>query len=163
MKLELRRASLADKDLVLQVREACIRNLAPEHYSADEVESWLLEKNAAGTIQRLERGLLWLGLRSNQVIGFCCGVPGEVESLFVHPAFQGFGFGRRLLAKAEEPSRRERRATIKVISTRNAAGFYAASGYELVKDFQFRFPSGAVVEAHEMRKRVLSISQSLHG
>jgi GNAT superfamily N-acetyltransferase len=155
MRLELRKATLDDAAAVLEVRETSIRALAPAHYSFAEVELWLMERNAAGTLQRLARGLLWLGLRADRVVGFACGVPGEVESLFVRPAYQGFGFGKRLLAAAERASLAAGVAAIKVISTRNAAAFYRAQGYRHVAEVLHRLPSGAAVAARELRKDLI--------
>jgi putative acetyltransferase len=148
----LRRASRRDWEAVLEVREACIRSLSPDFYTDGEVEGWLARENAAGTRERLERGTIWAGLCRGRVVGYSCGVPGEVEGLFVHPDFQGVGLGRRLLQKAEEPSVARREEFIRVISTHNAKPFYRAQGYRSLKVVSFRFPSGLEIEAHELRK-----------
>lgn len=156
MKLRLRRAVKEDWGTISTIREACIWSLAPDYYTPREVESWLAKENAMGTRERLESGHLWAGMHDDRVVGYSCGAPGEVEGLFVHPAFQGFGLGKLLLIKAEEPSYALRKSSIKVISTRNAEFFYRTRGYRVMREVAFHFPSGLEIGACELRKELRS-------
>jgi len=66
------------------------------------------------------------------VTGFGCRVADQVELLYVDPAAQGRGIGRRLLADLERSARRGGLSSLRLATAHNAEGFYAGAGYRVV-------------------------------
>lgn len=73
----------------------------------------------------------------------------ELDALFVDPARQRRGFGRRLIAHCAERARADGAKALHVIGNTHAKEFYAACGFEVLGAFETRFGSALL-----MRKRL---------
>jgi len=79
---------------------------------------------------------------------------GEVDAVFVDPAHQGRGVGRRLLRALEEMAAAHGFGHLFLTASLNAVPFYRSAGYEPVRHELYRHRSRLIIPAVYMEKRL---------
>jgi GNAT superfamily N-acetyltransferase len=79
---------------------------------------------------------------------------GEVDAVFVDPAHQGRGIGRRLLRALEEMAAAHGYGRVFLTASLNAVPFYRSAGYDPVRDELHDHRSGLKIPAVYMEKHL---------
>ena len=137
----------ADADLPALLEAWHQASLAAHSFLSDE----FLEKERSRIAEEwLPKSETLVYVTDGRVVGFLSLVDNEVGGLFVHPEFQGRGFGRALMDKARA-SRPYLELTVFEANSRGRA-FYDVYGFEVVE----RVANG--VEGHpELRLRLKKV------
>ncbi len=69
----------------------------------------------------------------------------ELDALFVEPAIQRRGIGRRLVDHCAEKARSMGSGALHVVGNMHAKQFYLSCGFTVVGDFQTRFGLGLLM------------------
>jgi GNAT superfamily N-acetyltransferase len=146
----LRPLRKADLDTVGALQEASILALGAAVYSRAQLDAWA----RFGWHYRhklLDDGAFFVAERPDRLIGVGGWSPDSLATelawlryLFVHPDAAGRGVGRRLVEAIEADARGSGKASFRVWSSLNAAGFYAALGYLRVR--RGRWPVTGAIE-----------------
>jgi GNAT superfamily N-acetyltransferase len=115
-------------------REALLRH-------PDAIEIPLAQIQAGGVFVLEENGA---------VAGFCAIVPREdgdteLEALFVEPASQRRGIGKRLVEYSAGIARSKGSTTLHVVGNPHAEQFYLACGFAIIGRFETRFGPGLLM------------------
>jgi GNAT superfamily N-acetyltransferase len=124
----IRSAAPQDAQRIHQLHVAAVRALCAPHYAPEIVEGWLANRSARGYLRGIRSGAIVVAEMESRVVGFGEGVPGEVASVFVDPAFANRGIGSALL---EDVLRRvqDRQGPVRLESTLDAVGFHERFGF----------------------------------
>lgn len=133
--MRIRRARYADADRICSLHRASIQELCGRSYSAEQIAGWIEplvpERYHAG----MERFDFFVA-ETDRVIGFCIlnTTESELLAIYFDPVAAGHGHGRMLMRYVEEVARGKGVTELKLKSTLNAVGFYAACGYRRIQD-----------------------------
>ena|SRR5437867_2781102 len=125
----LRQARREDAARLHELHTASVRVLCSLHYPAEIIDGWLKNRSADGYLAPIKRGVLFVALRDDRIIGFGEAAAGVVVAVYVDPSGIRQGVGSALLRHALGLARREHNGSIGVESTLNAIGFYAKHGF----------------------------------
>lgn len=134
-----------DKHIIRQYSEEDLNDVISSWESASkEAHPFLTEEFQAKVRHDIPNLYLpnadtWVVEYESQVVGFMALIGNEVGAMFVKPAFQGKGFGRALMDKAQEL-----RGDLEVeVFKENKIGqkFYFRYGFEILKEKTFE-PTG---------------------
>lgn len=106
----------------------------------------ILQEAAKGTAVVLEL--------DGRIIGTGTLAGNKIKRVFVDPAFQNQGLGRRIMQALEDQARAEGIETVQLHASLVARRFYDGLGYRLVKDNAIPLGNGQRLEYHEMNKRL---------
>lgn len=131
----LRTFAPADAGPCAELIALTLRTSNARDYGADYIDALLPSMSAEALLARAESARYLVALEGDRIVG-CGGLQPpeaggcELVNVFVHPAFQGRGVGRRLVRALEERARAlgVRRATLHASIT--ALDFYRRLGYE---------------------------------
>ena len=93
--------------------EEAILTSAAEHYSEEQLRAWADRRSVEGHARMIERTTAFVATGEDRIAGFATialvaghGLAaGEIDQLFVHPAFGGRGVARLLLSTVERAAR----------------------------------------------------------
>lgn len=129
----LRPAAPGDGQAVFDVTRNSVRELAKDHYSAEQIAGWMGERTAETYEALIAKGLLVVVEQEGKIVGFVDSEPGEVTRLFLLADAAGSGLGKRLLEIGIQNARRDHEGPVRVESTVNAEGFYRRHGFRMVE------------------------------
>ena len=134
--LSIRRLEPGDADGAAAVIRAALRETNAKDYAADFIEAFAESMTADEIRRRAAASHFYAACDGGRVVGCGAAAPYEgradeceLRTVFVLPAYQGRGLGRRLVETLEgdELCRRARR--IELSSSVTAVGFYEKLGY----------------------------------
>ena len=128
----LRRAKQEDGEAIWHVHTQAIREIAKSHYTQAQVEAWAgrltpqsyrksIESRDLFVAEDTEGSIMGFGQLNQQI--------GEVEAVYVHPAYRRRGVGRQLLQTLEEVGRQIGLTALHLDSSLNAVAFYEYAGF----------------------------------
>lgn len=151
--MQIRLARIEDLTPIAQVYHASIAELCSTDYDQDVILAWLNTSKPESRQQDIESGCLWVvesfsrstfDLESNNqpttkpsleqnnrykgLAGFMAVAPGELMSLFIHPAYSGLGVGKKL-AEIGIQFAKKGHHSIRLESTLNTVPFYQKLGF----------------------------------
>lgn len=110
---------------------AAVAAVGEEFYSEEEKRAWIDRFPAEELLARMGRFPHWVAEVDGVVGGFAAleTEKGYVDTMFVHPEYQGKGIGAALMSRVLESARETgvRRVTLK--ASRNAEAFYGRFGF----------------------------------
>lgn len=92
-------------------------------------------------------------IEKKKVIGYISLKKNEINKLFIHPSYQGKGYGKKLMDKAISIVRRRGVKTIKLYSNLGAKGFYSKCGFNMIKKVR-RSSNGVNYYCFLMKKKI---------
>ena len=133
--MEVRRATREDAAAIASVNERAIRLTAAGHYSPGQIEAWASAVTTARAAAMIDDTLTFVALADGRVKGFAnLVVPeGEVDQLYVDPAFGRRGVARALCAAVEAAATARGIARLTTTASLFAAPAFARFGYSEVR------------------------------
>jgi GNAT superfamily N-acetyltransferase len=155
--IEIRAGGRADPEAIMLVHVAAIIAGGPAAYSDRQVAAWAAKTD--GT-DRYEDSLadpttdVLVAEAGDRVVGFgeLDVAQGEIEAVFVDPAYSGRGIGSALLARFERRLREAGFDRARLRAVLNAVGFYEDRGYERVERVTTTTTAGVEVESVWMER-----------
>ncbi len=98
--MQIRRAGVADEEVLAQIRRDAILVLAVPPLSPEEAESWARQIAVDRIARALRKHVVWVAV-DKSVIGWVEVDRDHIAALYVSPAYAGRGVGSALLARAE--------------------------------------------------------------
>ncbi|WP_115732341.1 GNAT family N-acetyltransferase [Aminobacter aminovorans] len=129
----LRPARSGDGRAVFDVTRHSVRELAKEHYSAEQIAGWMGDRTPDTYEALIAKGLMVVAEQGDRIVGFVDSEPGEVTRLFLLADVAGSGLGKMLLEIGIRNARQDHEGPIRVESTVNAEGFYRRHGFRAVE------------------------------
>lgn len=129
----VRPALAADAERLHALHTASVRGLCGDHYSADIIDGWLLNRSADIYRPIIERGDIFVAVDEERVVGFGEAVPGEIRAIYVDPAEARKGIGTVLMHHAMRIAGHTAHGTIALVSSLNAVAFYERFGFRVTR------------------------------
>lgn len=112
-------------------------------------EDWMIRWKDELTIsaEQIRNLNIWVALLGNMIIGFCAisekAESYDIEHHWILPEYIGYGYGRKLLNKAINMTRKEYKPLL-VVADPNAEGFYKKMGFKRSHSVE-SFPEGRLL------------------
>lgn len=173
--LNLRVATLADRDALRVLIDRSARELSKGDYRAEQVEGALQGTFGVdsqliqdGTYFVVEAGAAIVGCggwsyrrtlfggdkrteRDSGMLDPCCD-PAKIRAFFVDPAYARKGIGTLLLEKCESEARQRGFSRVELMSTLPGVRLYSARGYTGVERVHYNVAPGVAIEFVPMSK-----------
>jgi GNAT superfamily N-acetyltransferase len=175
--LNLRAATLEDREVLRELIDRSARELSKGDYRAEQVEGAL--QGAFGVDSQLIQDGTFFVVEEGAVIVGCGGWsyrrtlfggdkraerdaalldprtdPAKIRAFFVDPAHARKGIGTMLLDKCESEARRRGFSRVELMSTLPGVRLYSARGYSGVEQVQYEVAPGVVIEFVPMCKAI---------
>ncbi len=171
----VRTAREGDTERMAAAHAAATVALGRSAYDPEQVRAWARGRYDYGVDEDCERLVVAVRERStdpengpaadyDEVLGFGAlryeagdyldGVAGEVQAVYVHPAFARQGVGAALYADLERAARERDVGSLGLWASLNAVGFYERQGFERVAEHDHEFGDGVAATVVEMHKRL---------
>ncbi len=175
--LNLRAATLEDREALRDLIDRSARELSKGDYRAEQVEGAL--QGAFGVDSQLIQDGTFFVVEEGPVIVGCGGWsyrrtlfggdkraerdaalldprtdPAKIRAFFVDPAHARKGIGTMLLDKCESEARRRGFSRVELMSTLPGVRLYSARGYSGVEQVQYEVAPGVVIEFVPMSKAI---------
>jgi len=153
----LRRATAADAPAMWEVRCDAIRRTCRSHYPVELLERWASTPLPESFGQRIEDEHVVAGMIDSRIVGFASLKASEklIDAVFVSPDAGRNGLGRQLLAQLEEVAVKLGLQMLRVNASLNAAPFYAAAGYEAMREDIYTTSAGVEIACVRMKKSLV--------
>lgn len=131
--LSLRPYRSDDLDAVIAVFLGSVRKVAAKDYSPAQIEAWAQADPDKWSVRLLAR-MAWVVSAEQQVVGFAeLEADGHLDTLFVHPAYQGRGVATALLDIVEAAARGQGVLRLFTEASITAYPFFERRGFQLLK------------------------------
>lgn len=134
MDVIVRPATSTDTAAISRVVIAALRESNSQDYSPDviaQVERSFSPESVGALLHKRKVFVAWLG---GNITGTASLDGAVVRSVFVDPAYQGAGIGRRLMEVIHATAAQVGVGVLRVPSSITAERFYAALGYQKIRD-----------------------------
>jgi GNAT superfamily N-acetyltransferase len=152
-KMALRRAVAADAGPIHELHLRSVRQLCREVYSLEIIEGWLRNRAPRGYLPGIQREEMYVAEIDGKIVGFGHAVPGQIEAIFVDPAFVRRGIGSKLMENGIKMAAAGASGTIKIESTLNARPLYEKFGFKVFREILVKRNSVAI-PALEMYREI---------
>ncbi|MDX8501375.1 GNAT family N-acetyltransferase [Mesorhizobium sp. VK4C] len=150
--LTVRRASDDEADAVSRVIVAALRETNARDYAPDIIARVEQSFSPLAMLQFFRKRQVFVAIVGNQVVGTASLDGATVRSVFVGPAFQSRGIGRRLMAEVEEAAWADGVKVLTVPSSVTAEPFYSKLGFRAVRD-SFHGDERTIIMERSLRYR----------
>jgi putative acetyltransferase len=133
-KITIRKAVAADAEPIHELHLRSVRQLCREVYSPEIIEGWLQNRAPRGYLPGIRRGEMYVAEIGGRIIGFGHAVPGQIEAIFVDPAFIRRGIGSKLTEHGIKMAAAGTSGRIKIESTLNARPLYEKFGFRVFRE-----------------------------
>lgn len=134
MEYPIRLATCQDADAISRVVISALKESNAQDYSPEVIANVMQNFSSQVIVQLMSRRQMHVATLDQRVVATASLDGGIVRSVFVEPAFQGHGIGKQLMAVIENCARNAGLPTLLVPSSITAEGFYAALGFQRVRD-----------------------------
>ena len=134
MDCQIRSATLDDSAAISRVVIAALRGTNSQDYSPDIIAQVELSFAPEAVSTLLDKRKVFVALLGETVAGTASLDGSVVRSVFVDPAYQGRGIGRLLMDVIHATAVSAGVGALRVPSSITAQSFYAALGYEPIRD-----------------------------
>jgi GNAT superfamily N-acetyltransferase len=146
---DFRRTDLpALKSLIHQTITTCY----PGHYCAEAVRFFVVYHDEEAILRDANRGLTAVLDRTGRILGTGTLVGDEIKRVFVAPAVQGRGFGRRIMRHLEEAAARQGIKTVRLDASLPSKPFYERLGYVATEAASLPVDNGRRLDFFKMQK-----------
>jgi len=151
-----RPASPADLPALWALRTRAVHASCAAHYPPDVIATWCMAGPPASmpVLVRLGGGVV--AEDAGRAVGYAVldAETGEVDALFVEPAWQGRGIAAGLMAAVDAMAREAGLERLYLSASLNAVSFYQRAGFRAVRDRMVAHRSGITIRAVVMEKRL---------
>jgi putative acetyltransferase len=152
-KITLRKAAAADTETIHELHLRSVRQLCREAYSPEIIEGWLQDRAPRGYLPGIQQGEMYVAEIDGRIVGFGHAVPGQIEAIFVHPAFGRRGIGSKLMEYGVKMAAAGTTGTIKIESTLNAHPLYEKFGFKVFREMLVK-RNNVAIPALEMYREI---------
>ena len=146
---EFQRADLAAlKSLVHKTITTCY----PGHYGVEAVRFFLNYHQEEAILRDAGEGLTLVLDKAGRILGTGSMVGDEIKRVFVDPAFQKQGFGRRIVQRLEEAAAARGVKAVKLDASLPSKAFYDKLGYTTVEPAFLPVGNGRRLDFFKMQK-----------
>jgi GNAT superfamily N-acetyltransferase len=146
---DFQRADLAAlKSLVHKTITTCY----PGHYSIEAIRFFVDYHDEAAILRDADAGLTIVLDKAGRILGTGSVVDDEIKRVFVDPAFQKHGFGRRIVQCLEEAAARHGVETVRLDASLPSKAFYDALGYVTIETASLPLENGQRLDFFKMQK-----------
>ena len=133
--ITIRRATQRDRESIWNVHIRAIQEICKSHYSPKEIADWSEVLKPIRYNEPIKRGSFFVAVDDNVIVGFgnLNQDSGEIEAVYVAPAYVGRGVGRQILQALESVAREVGLTVLRLSSSLNAVQFYENAGYRRQK------------------------------
>lgn len=153
--MHIRKALGADAQRVFDIRNQAINHQCLGHYAAADLRAWTDGSLSEYFVELLER-TGHVAMIGDQIVG--SGMldleSGQIDAVFVDPAYMAHGVGRRMINHLEQLARQAGLSRLILDSTLNAADFYRRCGFVGERIAQYSSPRGLTLACVPMTKHV---------
>ena len=143
-----------DAEAIHEVHMASIRGLCSMHYSAAEIGAWCGGRAASNYRLPIREKVVLVAEVDARIRGFGQLDPkGVIEAVYVHPDQPRQGVGGALLRALEARALRLGCEVLRLDSSLNAVGFYAAAGYRTVERRRHEIRPGVFIPCEHMERQ----------
>lgn len=155
--MQVRRATVADRDGIYDVHVTAVRVTCATHYAPHEIEGWAGTKRSESYAPPFDTCDIFVAVEDNRVIGFSQINPAmyEVEAVYVHPAHGRRGIGRALLQQVEHAAFARGLRELRLAASLNAVAFYTSCGFIAHAEANYRLSSGITIRCVPMTKTLV--------
>lgn len=127
----IRPAVKEDLEAISRLRTETILETGQEAYSSEQLQGWAAVQPGDRTLMRISDGCVLLGFSGSRLVASNALDLDESEmvSLFVRPAYQGQGIGRRMVNEIERLAVRFGMRELRAEASLPSVDFYHACGY----------------------------------
>lgn len=130
----IRQADPQEASPISRVVLSALRQSNAQDYSAEIIAQVARNFSPEAILQRLAQRQVYVAIREGQVVATASLDQDVVRSVFVEPSQQGLGIGKQLMEHLQSIALDQGCTRLRVPSSITAQGFYAALGYEAVRD-----------------------------
>ncbi len=146
---EFQRADLpAVKALIHQTIALCY----PGYYGAEAIRFFIDYHNEEAILRDTEEGRMIVLDKAGRILGTGTLVDAEIKRVFVNPACQRQGWGRRIMQHLEETAALAGVAIVKLDASLPAKAFYDRLGYATVEAASLPVENGRRLDFFRMQK-----------
>ena len=140
--ITIRRATQRDRESIWNVHIRAIQEICKSHYSPKEIADWSEVLKPIRYNEPIKRGSFFVAVDDNVIVGFgnLNQDSGEIEAVYVAPAYVGRGVGRQILQALESVAREVGLTVLRLSSSLNAVQFYENAGYRRQKQKRYLLP-----------------------
>ncbi len=151
----IRKAVSADAQAVFELRNAAINAQCAAHYAAADLKIWTSGEMSDSLIRHVET-ICHVAVIEGTVAGTCMLdlVSGQVDAIFVHPAFMRRGIGRQMMQHLQSLAQEAGLASLHLSATLNAVAFYRSLGFTGDTIAQYKSPRGISLDCVPMVKPI---------
>ncbi|WP_053156411.1 GNAT family N-acetyltransferase [Pseudomonas protegens] len=151
----IRKAHGADAQRVFDIRNQAINQQCAGHYPEADLQVWTAGELSDYFIEVVEN-TGHVAVIDNQVTasGMLDLETGQVDAVFVDPAYMGRGIGRKMMEYLEERALEAELPHLILDSTLNAADFYRRCGFVGERIAQYQSPRGLTLACVPMIKHL---------
>lgn len=174
--MHVRPATMEDREAILEVHERAVYDLAADHYREEVLDAWTDLSDGEDAQEDDDTAADEDGVQPDDGRRFVAEVgcddalagfgdvrfdppeyleeqvDGGVRAVYVDPDYAREGVGSALLERLEGTAREEGLASLGLLASVNARGFYERHGYEVAAETTFQFGEDVEGPAIEMRK-----------
>ena len=137
----IRIANKTDTKYIYQVHTDSIRELCSKCYGQDEISRWTARQYPEKYEPFIEKGAMYVAVLNDEVVAFghvekFTDDTSEICGLFVSPICSRKGIGSLVLQFLEAKAKADGYKYMRLKSSKNAQGFYEASGYQAAEEVQ---------------------------
>ena len=149
-----RAATAADLAALWPLRTRAVRASCAAHYPATVIEIWSASAPPASLAGLVNLGTALVAEEDGALAGFAVLdlASGEVDAVFVEPAYQGRGIARDLLRWLEVLAQGRGVQRLFLSASLNAVAFYERAGFMRVRDEVYAHRSGIGIASVFMEK-----------
>jgi putative acetyltransferase len=149
----IRAALPEDAEAIHEVHMAAIRGLCSSHYGAAEIDAWCGGRSPSNYLSPIREKVVLVAEVNARIRGFGQLDPkGLIEAVYVHPDHPRQGIGMALLRALESCALRLGCKVLRLDSSLNAVGFYAAAGYRTVERCTHEIRPGIFIPCERMER-----------
>ena len=151
--MEYRRALQGECERVYQLVQETITAVYPRYYPEEVVEFFLCLHGRENIQRDLDARRLWVLFEEDELVGTGSLRKDHITRVFVHPRFQGKGYGSFILQPLEDEAAKEYQK-VQLEASLPAEGLYEKRGYTTAEICRWEQKSGAVLFYKRMEKQV---------
>ena len=150
--MQIRPATEADADAILELHVRAIRESCSWHYTEEQIEAWAGPKKAEHYLEPIRNQRLFVAEHDGRVLGFgnYDATKNEIAAIYVDPDFGGQGIGRALFQVVMGELKARGFTHVDVDASLNSVPFYQAMGCRIVEQRMHTFRPGVSIPCVRM-------------
>jgi GNAT superfamily N-acetyltransferase len=134
VEVHIRAFEIADATSVSGLIATTLRISNVKDYPADFLSKVEASLTPPALCELAKERVIFVAVGGNAIVGTASLGRGQVHAVFVHPARQGRGIGRRLMEAAESEARARGERGLILYASVSAVSFYEAGGWRTVRE-----------------------------